>query len=84
MWRVITRTLRRIITREKLWAGNVETIRKSLLDKNSIILWAWNTYDKRKEQYKGLFEDNPYRNKNLIRLTRPRDATDLLKGISPF
>ncbi|MEW6715105.1 MAG: adenylate kinase [Nitrospirota bacterium] len=48
MWRVLTRTLRRIIAKEKLWAGNVETFRKSFLGKDSIIAWAWNTYARRK------------------------------------
>ena len=60
MWRVLKRTIGRIITKEELWAGNKETFRKSFLEKDSILLWAWTTYKKRKEQYFLMVKENPY------------------------
>lgn len=82
MWRVLTRTLRRIIAKEKLWAGNVETFRKSFLGKDSIIAWAWNTYPRRKEQFSRLYEENPYRIQTLLRFKKPREAREFLRGLS--
>ena len=47
MWRVLKRTITRIITKEELWAGNRETFKNSFLAKDAIVFWAWNTYKKR-------------------------------------
>jgi adenylate kinase family enzyme len=81
MWRVEARTLRRIITKEKLWAGNVETFRKSFLGKDSIIAWAWNTYGRRKEQFAKLFEENPHQVQNLVRFMKPGEAKEFLRNL---
>jgi len=84
MWRVLKRTIGRIITHEKLWAGNKETFRKSFLEKDSIILWAWNTYWKRKVQYSIMVKENTYNNKEFIILKHPKEAKALLKRIEEF
>ncbi len=81
MWRVLKRTIGRIITQEELWAGNKETFKKSFLEKDSIVLWAWNTYKKRKEQYSIMVKDNPYRIKEIVVLKSPKEAKSLLKMI---
>ena len=49
MKRVILRTVQRIVRKQELWNGNKETFKKSFLSKDSIILWSWNTYDRRKK-----------------------------------
>ena len=49
--RCLSRTIRRILTREKLWANNRETFAKSFLSKDSIIVWMVKTFHRRKEQY---------------------------------
>ena len=46
MWRVVRRTVGRCITKERLWADNVESWRLSFFDKESIIVWAWTTWRK--------------------------------------
>jgi adenylate kinase family enzyme len=51
MKRVILRTIKRVVTREELWNGNRESFRKSFLSRDSIILWSWNTYERRKADY---------------------------------
>jgi adenylate kinase family enzyme len=81
MWRVLKRTVARIITKEELWAGNRETFRKSFLEKDSIILWAWNTYAKRKEQYSAMAKENPFRIEEFIILKNPREEKAFLKSI---
>jgi len=81
MWRVIKRTFVRIITQEELWAGNKETLKKSFFDKDSIILWAWNTYSKRKAQYKEMIKENPYKIKTYIVLKSPKEAKEFIKEL---
>jgi adenylate kinase family enzyme len=81
MWRVIKRTIIRIITQEELWAGNKETIKNSFFDKDSIILWAWNTYSTRKAQYKEMVKENPYKIKTYIVFKRPREAKGFVKEL---
>lgn len=53
MWRVITRTVRRAITREELWHGNRERARTwfSLDPAENIVLWSWTHYDAIRERY---------------------------------
>jgi adenylate kinase family enzyme len=84
MWRVLKRTITRIITKEELWAGNRETFRNSFLAKDAIIFWAWITYKKRKEQYSKMLKENPFRIKEFIVLKRPKEADTLLKRLGEF
>ncbi len=39
MWRVLKRSIVRVIRKESLWAGNRESFQKTFLSKDSIILW---------------------------------------------
>ncbi|MCU0496851.1 MAG: AAA family ATPase [Anaerolineae bacterium] len=72
MWRVITRTLRRVITRESLWrSGNVETLEK-MFGRDSVIVWAWTTYERRKGETPRLLAQYPQ--VRVIRLTHPDET----------
>lgn len=57
-WQVMTsitrRTLWRAITRRRLWHGNVERWR-SVLSKDSMVVWAWRSYPRLKRRYEALF-----------------------------
>lgn len=44
MWQLIRRTIQRVARREELWAGNRESLTLAFLSKDSILLWALNTY----------------------------------------
>ena len=81
MWRVIKRTIGRILSKEELWAGNRETFRKSFLEKDSIVLWAWNTYGKRKKQYSMMVNENPYKINKFIIMRNPKEANAFLQRI---
>lgn len=56
MSRIIRRTLRRAIFREKLWSGNVEDPKNmfSLDPDLNVILWSWTTHAKRRLNYEEL------------------------------
>ncbi len=53
MRQVVTRTIRRLVTREALWNGNREPIRNVLsgAPERSIIRWSWTQHDKYRDRY---------------------------------
>ncbi len=82
-WQVMAsitgRTLRRAITRERLWHGNVERWR-SVLSKDSMVVYAWRTYPRQKRRYAAIFaaeEGPPVR----IRLSSRGQADRWLDGL---
>lgn len=81
MWRVFKRSVLRILKNEKLWAGNKESLRKTFFSKDSIILWAWNTYDLRRQQYEELIKNSEFKNLKIIRFQHPSEAEKFIKSI---
>lgn len=53
LWRILSRTLGRIRTREELWpgTGNRESIRNAFFAKDSLLLYAARTYRRRKRRW---------------------------------
>jgi adenylate kinase family enzyme len=49
--RIWSRTLRRIRTREELWAGNRETWRDAFFSRDSLFLWIVRTHRSRRRRY---------------------------------
>ena len=80
MFRIITRTLKRILTRKKLWNGNIETIKNSMFSKDSIIFWAWKTYNLRRKQYSRLKSENVFGIKRMIIIKKPTDVKYLMQS----
>ena len=71
MWRVFWRTARRTLLREQLWNGNRESLRTALFDSESIVRWAWNTWEKRRREYPQLLSETRNRHLDVFRI---RDA----------
>ena len=71
MRRVISRTFRRLITRQELWNGNRESF-AFLLSKENIILWALTTHSANRRKYPRMVEAFP--NVAMIRFRNPREA----------
>jgi adenylate kinase family enzyme len=78
LWRVTRRSVGRILKRKKLWGGNRESARMVFFSRDSIILWALQTYGSNKRQYEKLIRDNAYPHLRILRLKRPREAAELL------
>ena len=78
LYRVIKRTLLRILANKTLWNGNVETWRKGFFSRDSIILWSWNTYARRRRQYLSLTGDERHGIGRMIVVRKPRNARRLL------
>jgi len=80
-WRALSRTLRRILYREVMWAGNVETFRQSFLSTDSVLLWVVKTYRRHRREYPLLFKEPAYRHLKVIVLNSPSEAERFLRSV---
>jgi adenylate kinase family enzyme len=83
MYRVLVRTVKRILSKETLWNGNRETFRGAFLSRDSILVWAWKSYSKRRKQYRGLNDQNCFGIQQLLVLRRPGDVRHLMQWAGP-
>jgi len=80
--RLLWRTFRRVITREKLWSGNRESLALAF-SKDSILLWAITSYPKRKKSFPKLMEDPEYAHIRFLRHGTPRETEEWLESLHP-
>lgn len=78
-YRLVSRTMSRIFSREKLWAGNQESAATQFLTGDSIFLWAFKTYFRYKIEYPKILREPQYAHLNLIRFRYPGDAEDFIR-----
>jgi len=78
-WRAIVRTMRRVISREELFAGNRETLGRVLFDRESIVWWVIRTYKRRRREYRKILESVAFQNLELLELSNPKEAETLLE-----
>lgn len=83
MRRVVWRTLRRSLSREALWAGNRESIARAL-GRDSIVRWAWETFDDRRATYTVLLEGaSRPEHLTVARHATPDETARWLAGLRP-
>lgn len=73
LYRIVRRTLRRVIFSEVCCNGNRESLRIAL-SRDSIILWALQTYKRRRREYPPLLTALEQRGVQTVRLHSPREA----------
>jgi adenylate kinase family enzyme len=73
-WRLLGRTLRRTVRREELWQGNRERFREQFLSRDSLFLWAWQTYYRLHREYPLLLQQPAYRHLQVQRFHSPRQT----------
>ena len=78
--RLARRTLRRILTHEKLWNGNQEHIR-GLFTRDSVFLWAVRSYRRRRRQYPVLLSKPENSHLAVVRLRSPAEAAEFLSTL---
>lgn len=78
---LVWRTLRRSITREKLWHDNVEQPWRILSPRDSVVLWAIRSYARRRRNYTALFADGRSAGKTLVHLRDRRGVNDWLASL---
>ncbi len=76
--RVVRRTIRRIVMRERLWNGNRETLRAAF-SHESIVRWAWTTHEANRAKYPRLAASYPHA--QLIRLQSRKEVRGFVETI---
>lgn len=82
MTQLIRRTFQRVVTQEELWSGNRETLQKTL-SRDSILLWAFSTYRKKRRKYPLLFTQPEYAHLKVIQLHSPQTTQNWLSNLTP-
>jgi adenylate kinase family enzyme len=82
LWRVVPRTLRRIIRREELWNGNRETWRGALFGRDSLVVWIVRMHHKRRREFAAVFAAPEHMHRTLVRLRSPRATARWLRGVT--
>ncbi len=81
MTRLARRTFTRIFSREELWSGNRERVWITFFSKDSILLWALQTYRKNWRLYAELPRQPEYAHLNVVYLRSPQDTHVWLTGV---
>jgi adenylate kinase family enzyme len=81
LWRLLRRTLKRIITQEELWHGNRETFRAQFLSRDSLILWAVKSHLRRRNSYPAALAQPEYSHLSVLRFTHPAQTERWLATI---
>src|SRR5262249_48157528 len=80
LYRLLGRTFRRIVTGEVYHSGNRESLR-SALSRDSIILWALQTYHRHRAEYPPLLATMERLGAQVIRLHSPKDSDRWLASL---
>jgi adenylate kinase family enzyme len=78
--RALRRTLRRVLRREVLFAGNVEDVRRAFLSRDSILLWVLTTYGRRRRSFEARMLEGG--GVAWVRLRSPSEARRFLASMS--
>jgi adenylate kinase family enzyme len=81
-FRVVSRTLKRVITKEELFSGNRETFKLAFLDRDSILWWVIRTHHKRKHEYRKLIDQGYYPHLKIYELRNSADIREVLINLS--
>ncbi|MDR0960619.1 MAG: AAA family ATPase [Propionibacteriaceae bacterium] len=84
MWRVLIRTVRRIVTREELWNGNRERWSSLMFWRgdDSILHWAWTSYAPLQQRYEAAMVDPANVHLAFHRLRSSRDVERFLDKLA--
>ena len=80
--RALRRTLRRVVTGERLYAGNRETIGSALFDPEGIPWWVVRTHRKRRREFPELLGRPEYSHATVIQFHTPAAAEAYLRAVS--
>lgn len=80
--RALFRTIKRSLFRERLWAGNRESVRRSFFSKHSILVWVIQTYSRRRKEIPELLLRTEYSHLKIIRFRAPKQADAYLRMLN--
>ncbi len=76
-WRLTVRTLRRVLTREKLWGDNRETLRGAFLDKDALFFYVLPSRRRQHETYPRVLREE-YTHLQVVHLKTLRETREWL------
>lgn len=79
--RILWRTIRRIVTREKLWNGNVENL-DALIGKDAMPRWVIQTHQKRRDEYPPLLADPELKHVDIKVFRSLKEANHWINNLS--
>jgi adenylate kinase family enzyme len=82
MWRLLIRTFRRTLGRETLWNGNRERFWTQFFSRESLFLWALQTFRRRRREYPILLKHPEYSHLKLVRLRSSRETRRWMEGLT--
>jgi adenylate kinase family enzyme len=80
MYRVIKRSIARVLDQKELWAGNREDWRRWLRPSHPI-RWAWSTWKERRLRFEELLSTAEYQHLMVLRLRTPCDAAKVVEQL---
>jgi len=85
-WRLLTRTIRRVVTRERLFADNIENpwTHLKLWSQESLFHWLLKTYWRRKREYRLLFAASQNAHLKVWHFKDPRSTEKWLSELPIF
>jgi adenylate kinase family enzyme len=82
LWRALTRTVRRSLTQEELFAGNRESLRLAFLSRESILWWVITTFHQRRHQYQALFNGPAWAQLTRVEIRNSAEAERFLETLA--
>jgi adenylate kinase family enzyme len=83
--RTLTRSLRRLLTRQELWNGNRERLENLLSHKpeDNIVLWAWTRHEHVRSKYARMIDEGAWAGRTVYRLRTAREVRAFLTRCPP-
>jgi len=81
LFRCITRSILRVVTRKKLFSGNIESLKQTFLSRNSIILWVLKTYHQKQKNYALLLKNLENKGVNVIEFKKQSQVNAFLRTV---
>ena len=81
LYRSITRSIHRILTKKPLFAGNVESFRQTFFSRDSIIWWVIKTFHKKRSSYKALLKEQTKCGVKVVELKGQGQVECFLRGL---
>jgi adenylate kinase family enzyme len=80
--RGLLRSVRRSLSREPLWAGNRESLRRTFWSHDSILLWILTSRTPRRRRYREILERGRFPELRVHRLDSPRRTEEWLAALA--
>jgi len=80
-YRLLRRSMKRIIDRKPVCNGNYETWRGAFWSRDSILLWAFKSHWRKKCEYPGLWKQHP--RLQVFHFQSPKQAQQWLQSLEP-